>query len=406
MNKKAINPDGSELRFSVGQFNEFMNKNFELIGNVVVEGEITQYNITAKGGVNIVIKDDKESAILNISGYAPWIEGVKFVREGMKVAAYGKPSIWSQAGRFSLQIYKIIPLGEGALKEAYEKLKLQLEHEGLFDESRKRPLPEYISSIALLTGKDSAAQSDFLKILKENNAGINIDYFPVQVQGKYSESEIIKTLKSLNYDNYDCVVLVRGGGSLEDLITFNSENLARTIFSLPIPIIVGVGHEKDESIADFVADIRASTPSQAAYYIITNNENFINGIDLIIEQIGSFLLQRINNQISLSEQSLVLINQKLMQKIKEYKSFMDLASLKLGRLPNEIKFALEKISSTERLLNSFNPKNILKRGYSIVKDSKGSSIKSINSVNIDDTLAITVNDGEIKTKVVFKQPNK
>ena len=398
--------ENQELRFSVGDFNKLMNKNFDLIGDVSVEGEITQLSISAKGGVNIVIKDDKESALLNMSGYAPRVEGIKFVTDGMKVVAWGKPNIYSPIGKFSLQIYKILPLGEGALKEAYEKLKMQLEKEGLFDESRKRPLPQYIKSIALLTGKDSAAQSDFLKILKENNAGVEIDFYPVQVQGKYAEREIIATLESLDYKKYDCICLVRGGGSLEDLITFNSENLARTIFALPIPIIVGVGHEKDESIADFVADIRASTPSQAAYYIVTNNENFINSLDLMIEKIGSFLSNSISNNVYAADQSLITINQKLLYYVRRFKDGLNFSVSKLQRLPREITNATIKIDSIERLLNSFNPKNILKRGYSLVKSSDGKVIKSINSVNIDDKIKILLTDGELNANILSKLKSK
>ena len=398
--------ENQELRFSVGEFNVFMNKNFDMIGDVAVEGEITQLSISVKGGANLVVKDSKEAALLNLSGYAPRIEGIKLVSDGMKVVAWGKPNIYSPIGKFSLQIYKILPLGEGALKEAYEKLKIQLEKEGLFEVSRKRPLPQYIRSIALLTGKDSAAQSDFLKILKENNAGVEIDFFPVQVQGRYAEQEIISTLKDLEYKKYDCICLVRGGGSLEDLITFNSENLARTLFSLPIPVIVGVGHEKDESIVDFVADIRASTPSQAAYYIVTNNENFINGLDLILEKIGLILTESISSKVYAADQSLLIINQKLLYFVRRIKDNLDFSLSKLQRLPRELSNATIKIESIERLIHSLNPKNVLKRGYSLIKFHNGKVIKSVEAVNINDKIKLLLSDGELNANILSKLKSK
>jgi len=406
VNKKEEININQELRFSVKDFNAFMNQNFDLIGNVIVEGEITQLSISQKGGVNIVIKDEKESAVLNVSGYAPWIEGIKFIKEGMKVQAFGKPNIWSQAGRFSLQIYKILPMGEGALKEVYEKLKADLEKEGLFDLARKRPLPQYVSRIALITAKDSAAESDFLKILRENTNGISIDFYPVQVQGKYSEMEIMSALKSLNYNNYDCIVLIRGGGSLEDLITFNSESIARIIFSLPIPVIVGVGHERDESIADFVADIRASTPSQAAYYIITNNENFIKGMDLILEKIGSFIVNKISGEIINAEQKLSVIDSQFNYKLKIYDNILINSVRALNRLPKEVENAIEKLNNYERLVKSVDPHRVLKRGYSLVTNNDGKIIKDYTQTEVNEKINIKLYRGKLLVNILSKNENE
>jgi len=370
-----------------------------------VEGEITQFNITPKGGVNIVIKDPEKPAILNLSGYAPWVEGVKLINVGMKIIAYGKPSLWSQAGRFSLQVFKVVPQGEGALKEAYEKLKTALQTQGLFDESRKRPLPQYISKIALITAKGSAAESDFVKIIRESGIGIDVDFYPVQVQGKYSESEILSTLKNLPDDEYDSVVLIRGGGSLEDLITFNSEPIARAIFSSKIPVIVGVGHEKDESIADFVADVRASTPSQAAYYIISNNQSFLDGLDMLLDKVGQDLSLRISKNMFMLDQEMFLINQRLSSKVQTYVNSLDLAITKLDRLPRELAQSRELISSLERLVHSYNPKAILKRGYSLVKSDQGKVVTSVNSVQISEKINIILSDGEIKSNILSKKEN-
>lgn len=411
-----------EARFTVAQFNEMINLTLQALGDVVVEGEITQLNVSGKGGVNIVIKDAKASAVLNVSGYAPRIEGIKFIKEGMQVAAFGVPSLWSMGGRFSLQIYKILPLGEGALKEAYDQLKQQLAEEGLFATERKRRLPQTVTKIALLTGKESAAQSDFYKILREHNFGAEIDYYPVQVQGKYAEQEIISALKHISNQDYDCVVLTRGGGSLEDLITFNSERLARTIYAMKIPVLVGIGHEKDESIADYVADIRAATPSQAAYYLVSHNQEFINqqlektslmktnlqnkilSYTYTLERRRGFIMQALKNllqqwQYQVSKKT-AGISQKLLYNIQQVRIKSQKLEFQIKRLPQLVEQYNLKIVSLERLFASYNPKNVIKRGYAIVKNDAGGIVSAVEDVKIGDKISLLVKNGKIISNII------
>lgn len=390
-----------DARFSVAQFNQVVNTTLtSAIGEVIVEGEITQLNITTKGGVNIVIKDQEQPAILNVSGYEPRIEGLKLISQGMKVAAYGTPSIWSAGGRFSLQIYKILPLGEGALKEAYEKLKKALEASGLFAPERKRPLPDYIQKIALLTGKDSAAQSDFLKILKENKAGIEIDFYPVQVQGKYSEQEILNTLTNINHIDYDCIVLIRGGGGLEDLITFNSEKIAKMIFAMRVPVIVGVGHEKDESIADFVADIRASTPSQAAYYLVVNNENFIKEQEMKLDVIERSLNDKLVFLKFNIENKANNISQRLLHFLQGLDSKVGKLNYLLGGFPMYIEKISSKIDGFEKLFLSYNPKNVLKKGYAFITDEEGKVLSDTKGLTVGQNVNINLAKASILTNIL------
>ena len=396
-----------DARFSVAQFNQIVNTTLtSAIGEVIVEGEITQLNITTKKGVNIVIKDQIEAAILNVSGYSPRIEGLQLVEQGMKVAAYGTPNLWSAGGRFSLQIYKIIPLGEGALKEAYEKLKRELVASGLFAPERKRPLPDYIQRVALLTGKDSAAQSDFLKILKENKAGIEIDFYPVQVQGKYSEQEILNTLKNINDIDYDCIVLVRGGGSLEDLITFNSEKIAKMIFAMRVPVIVGVGHEKDESIADFVADIRASTPSQAAYYLVVNNENFIKSQEMKLEIIDKALGDNlIVNKLNI-ENKAANISQRLLMFLEKINNKVDKLDYFYKGFPLYIEKLMLKIEGLEKLFLSYNPKNVLKKGYAYITDEGGKVINARTGLEVGQNINVNLEATSLLTNILKITKNK
>lgn len=379
-------------KFSVSEFNQVLNQHLKLLGDVQIEGEITQMTITRNKGVYIILKDTKENAVVSVSGYAPTIQGIDMVNEGMKVVVWGNPEIYSPMGKFSIKAFKIIPSGKGALKEAYERLKIKLESEGLFNEDRKRPLPEFITKIALLTGKDSAAQSDFLKILNENNANFSIDFYPVHVQGKHSESEIINTLRYISEKNYDCIVLTRGGGSLEDLITFNEEKVARTIFALNVPVIVGVGHEKDESIADFVADVRASTPSQAAYYLIAQNNGFLNSLEMQAEAIRQHLLSDVQKYRSYINNFQSKVDGRIKYEISTIINNCDKLLILASRFPTQISEYKERVDSYARLINSFNPKTILNQGYNILK-SEGKLIKSVKDLKPKQSISLTLIDG-------------
>ncbi|MCA9383416.1 exodeoxyribonuclease VII large subunit [Candidatus Dojkabacteria bacterium] len=386
--------------FSVAEFNIVLNQHLSLLKDVNVTGEITQMTITAKKGVYITLKDPDQNALLSVSGYAPTIQGINLVEEGMKVTISGTPELYSPMGKFSVKIFKIVPVGEGALKDAYEKLKQKLDKEGLFNPERKRELPDFITKIALITANKSAAQSDFLKILKENKANLEIDFYPVQVQGKYSEQEIISTLKFLsNKSEYDCVVLTRGGGSLEDLITFNEEQVARTIYAMNIPVVVGVGHEIDESIADFVADVRASTPSQAAYYLVAKNQAFIDRISLNADVIRQGVLARLSNAKLRVSSNYRGIERHLYDQIHNVKLMTEKLSNRINEVPQKISDSQSKLTALERLLKSFNPNNIIDRGYALIRNKEGKAIVSIAGLSEGENIDVTMRDGKISADI-------
>jgi len=400
-NIETQNLNNAEIRLSVDDFNNLINRHLQGLGEFIIEGEITNFNITTKGGVYITLKDKKTNAIVKVSGYRPRIQGINLIKEGMEVAVWGRPEIWSHGGSFSVSTYKILPIGEGALKQAYENLKNKLQLEGLFDESRKRPLPQFITKVALITAKNSAAYSDFTKILQENKAGVEVDFYPVQVQGRHSIKELKAALTTIyQRTDYDCIVVTRGGGSLEDLISFNDEDLARILFQSKTPTIVGVGHENDESIVDYVADFRASTPSQAAYYIADQNmlftQNLTNKVNQISQKIlitksqyliniankGNFIERYLSNSISeikLKAQSLV--------------SSSNIISSYLSALG-------EKLVYAKQILYAHNPQNILNKGYAAILNEKGKSISSVKQVKINDKMNIKLADGRFNSKVI------
>lgn len=350
---------------TVSQFNTLIKDVLSNLGIFRVKGEIRELTITQNNGVNISLSDGK--ANLRVGGFAPSIKGIDLVEEGMDVVVEGVADLYVPYGSFSLSAFAIEAVGEGSLAIAYQKLKEKLEKEGLFATEHKQELPQFITKIALLTGKDSAAYSDFIKILREHEVAVEILYYPVLVQGKRSAKSITNALVDAREKNVDLIVLTRGGGSLEDLKSFNDEELAQLIFSSPKPVIAGVGHEKDESISDFVADLRASTPSQAAYYIAEQNQTFLVLVGEHGEKVAEILQGKLDEE-----------EQKLQTLISSLEADTD----------QIIDRAFQDINAIERILKSFDFKNTLKRGFAIVQKGKTrvSSVQAVKQGDIVDTL--------------------
>ncbi|MFQ5493640.1 MAG: exodeoxyribonuclease VII large subunit [Candidatus Dojkabacteria bacterium] len=408
-------------RLTVEQFNHILNLHVQQLGALIVEGEIVQMSITQRGGVNIELKDPEANATLRVSGYAPQISGLDSIREGMQVAVWGTPEIWEQRGLFSLKAIKILPVGAGALSAAFEKLKQKLSAEGLFAPERKREMPSFITKIALITAKGSAAMSDFTKILRENKAGLEVDFYPVHVQGKFSEREIIASLKLADSREYDAIVLTRGGGSLEDLIAFNDELLARTLFASKTPVLAAVGHEKDESIAELVSDKRGSTPSQAAYYIVSINQTFINKLVSSNDAIRNELHHRLRDlrgqlqsqtgsissairgglrsylgKISLSSRQM---HSKLRVKVDALRIHTEFSRRKLRDFTKHTTELRNKINAASRLLESYNPNAVLSRGYTLLYSSRGKVISSVDNVKKGEKVDLRLKDGTLGAKI-------
>ncbi len=409
----------NEIRLGVSQFNELINSHLNTIGEVVVEGEITELNISSRGGVNVVLKDTREKALVSITGYAPRIEGIKYVEVGMQVAVWGTPQVYSPYGKFSVSVYKILPIGEGALNKAIALLKEKLNEEGLFNSEKKRPLPELVSKIALITARDSAAQGDFYKILKENSSAIAVDFYPVSVQGKYAVQEILKALKASSKRQYDAVIVIRGGGSLEDLSAFNDEKVSREVFANRNVTMVAVGHERDESIAEYAADIRASTPSQAAYYLIANNYNFLKALDMQLNEMFIHIDGSLSSLRYMFEKNDLYHNTLNVFRYYESKllsfnmNFTSSLSVLIGQHLNIIKntqhslmgfykdmFQIRThIDHLHDLIRSYNPQNVVNRGYAIIKSTKGEVISSSKEININENINILMKDGQLSANI-------
>ncbi|MCH7641173.1 exodeoxyribonuclease VII large subunit [Patescibacteria group bacterium] len=411
-----------EKIFKVSEFNEFISTYLGQVGEIVVEGEISEIRASMDKWLFATIKD-KEASVA-VFGLVFKLPGYDLLEPGMLVHVYGTPRLYKKTGQFSVFASRIVPAGEGALALAFEKLKSKLDKEGLFDIDRKRVPPVFPEKIGLITAKNSRAYSDFIKVLKNRMGGLKIYFYPVSVQGRESVPTIINAIERLNKSkkDLDLIVLTRGGGSLEDLQSFNDELVARAIFSSKIPVVSAVGHEEDVSIADLVADTMASTASNAAELIVRDRKEVIKEINFFIKNIEKSLTALVNErnytilrQVNVLKTAVDREVSALYRIVAKFGTKFAIFSKEVGSLHQEtmnakrnliktVDFWIAKqknsIESLTRLFKSLDFRRVLKRGYSITVDKKGLIIKSVSKVKKGQKITTTVYDGKIGSKVL------
>ncbi|TAL50269.1 exodeoxyribonuclease VII large subunit [Patescibacteria group bacterium] len=371
----------STQALSVGEYLKLVNDTLRLIPSdqVVVEGEVSDYRVAQGKWVSFDLKDEQAQAVLKCF-MTTW-QLKTSVEDGMRVQVKGHPNVYERFGTFKLNVETLEPVGEGAVRRAYELLKRRLEVEGLFDASRKRELPRFPQRIGLITSRDAAAYGDFLRILNNRWGGVKILHTHVHVQGREAVGEIVAALEYFNHnaakaaknnqnDNsnalqggVDVLVLTRGGGGLEDLHAFNDEQVARAIYASKIPVVVAVGHERDESLADFVADVRASTPSNAVERVVPSRSDISYELETLTNHIESRLSHTIQDRAFVLERATNLIGF-ILERQKER-----LSRTREGLLLVMNSWFLrlrEGLESSARVLRQVDPKRVLARGYSLV----------------------------------------
>ena len=414
----------NEMVFQVSEFNEFIN-NLISVKECVVEGEISEINVRQNRWVFMTLKDPEKEEVLNVfATFYQVREFINYLQVGSLVHVYGYPRLYGKSGKFSLSAYKIVPVGDGKLMKAFLELKAKLEAEGLFDEGRKRSLPPYPARVFLLTAPGSRAYSDFVKVTRERGFGkITIYHIPIRVQGVEAVPSILRAFRLVRMyaDQADLVVITRGGGSLEDLQAFNDESVVRSAFGLPIPLVSAIGHEADVSLVDFVADVRASTPSNAAEIIFPSLSEVSQELDLLNKSLIYYMNQKWQKKwhdfIQLKT-SLVASFKTPFDRVRDLeiklKSLMEHYGEKIKWLQVQNKLKSEQMNravgqvlsvwvqrweKNKSLLMSFDPKAVLKRGYSITVDAKGGLIKGYDQVKKDQELITYLSKGKIKTQV-------
>lgn len=345
------------------------------------------------------------------------------LEDGMRVHVRGDVKV-RKKGNFSMFMKEIDLAGEGTLKKAYEKLKKKLKKEGLFKEERKRPISQFPQNIGIITSSEARAYGDFLKVLEDRMGGINIYHIPVHVQGKNAIPEIVAAFSKIDqlYQDLDLdlIVLTRGGGSLEDLQAFNSEDVARSVFSSEVPVVCGVGHEDDVTLAGLTADLRASTPSNAAELIVRHRRQVLADIDSFVYKMRSNInnildkknkiIDRFMNKgirfVSDKEKELSHLLFAFKHKINRYKKeiedkkeLLDRAGKSfISNIEQKVESNRSKIEQSKKLLKSYSPESILNRGYSIVK--KGNSIVSnVEQLQKQDEVSVKMSKGGFKGEV-------
>jgi len=367
--------------------------------DIWLEGEISNLTLHSSGHLYFSLKD--EEAQISAIMYKWQVEGLEFAPEnGMKVIARGKISVFVKGGRYQIIVYALEPVGIGALQQAFEQLKRKLEKEGLFDKAHKRPMPMLPQRIGIITSPTGAAIRDILNIIERRFANVHILVNPVRVQGDRAAGEIAEAIGYLNehFPTLDVLIVGRGGGSLEDLWPFNREIVARAIYDSRIPVISAVGHEVDYTIADFVADLRAPTPSAAAELVVTNKIELEKRILLLTSKIKSSIEHELDEWNGLYrrlvESRIFLHPEELYSQFQQEVDYF--VEKMVSKCTHFLDFQNERLRSITGKLDVLSPLNILGRGYSITyRLPENEILKSTSQVKMKDKVKVRLHEGQI-----------
>lgn len=393
--------------YSVSQVNKYIKNMFlsdYLLSNLEIKGEISNLKYHSSGHIYFTLKDEKGA--IKCVMFASYRGALKFtLTEGMQVVVTGSVDVYERDGTYQVYAKAIRQEGIGNLFEEFEKLKAKLEEQGMFDPSYKRPIPAYVKKLGVVTASTGAAVRDIIDVSKRRNPGIQIILVPTIVQGDEAPASIVEGIKALEDYGVDVIICGRGGGSIEDLWGFNSEMVAEAIFNCSIPVISAVGHETDFTIADFVADLRAPTPSAAAELAVTDVRSTL--VDLRNKQ--ERLCKNINSIINNYRQECIHYSEKLsllspQRRLLERKQKLEAIKTGLNHnMDNLLKKVKYRMSLDAGRLHGVSPLTKLSSGYSYVSDAEGKNVKSVKDVKEGDNLTINVTDGLISANVLKKE---
>ena len=384
--------------FSVTELNNRIKDLFELdpvLLNVCVRGELSNYKRYPSGHHYFTLKDSGSS--VRCVMFRSYAERLRFLPEnGMSVLAFGRVSVYPRDGAYQLYCSRIEPEGSGDLQIAFEQLKAKLEKEGLFDDSHKRALPKYPGKIAVITSEAGAAVHDIINILDRRWPLSEVLVLPVKVQGEEAPAEIAAALRYANlYKVADLIITGRGGGSAEDLWAFNDERVARAIFDSVIPVISAVGHEPDVTISDYVADKRASTPSNAAETAVPDQRD----IRVYLKSLGSAAARSLEKELEAGRGKLNIIkNSRVLSNPLEItdskREDLDLCRERLAASASSlIQDKRNALSGLSDRLNALSPLNVLSRGFSFSTDMEGKAVNGVRDLKAKDRIRIRFSDG-------------
>lgn len=385
--------------FTVTEVNLYIRQLFErdlLMSHIYIKGEISNFKVHTSGHAYFSLKD-RESRIKCVM-FKSSLSRLKFMpEEGMQVIIRGYISIYERDGQYQLYAESIIADGAGELYKAYEQLKSRLSSEGLFSEEHKKALPLLPKRVGIVTSPTGAAIRDIISIGRRRNPNIDIYLYPSLVQGERAPIEIAEGINYFNrYNTVDVIIVGRGGGSIEELWCFNDEIVARAIYESHIPIVSAVGHETDFTIADFVADVRAATPSAAAELVFPDKHQMVSYINKLQSHLYSSMISYIRDKkILLNMLTSRSSFRHTETKILNYRQSLDSMKENLNKaIKNIIEDQRNNLYIYNEKLNILNPASFLNRGYAYIKNIKtGELVKSIKMIDNDDILNIHLKDG-------------
>ncbi len=393
--------------FTVGQINRYIKSVLEndfILSSLLVKGEVSNFKAHSSGHYYFTLKD-RAGAIACVM-FRQDAQAMPYIPEnGMQVIVYGHISLYEKSGQYQLYAEMMEPVGIGSLQMAFEQCKERLAQEGLFDAEFKREIPQNPECIAVITSPTGAAIRDILQIIKRRDAGIKIAIFPTLVQGKQAADDIVRSLKLANeWNQADVIILGRGGGSMEDLWCFNEERVARAIFASKTPVISAVGHETDVTIADFVSDLRAPTPSAAAELatssVIESREQFTR-LYLRLERDFRAVLTSCTRRLNYAMKRTVFT-----RPLERFRVAEEAVNQKQRRLQTQLAHRLElsakKLQYLENRLEAVSPLSMMQRGYLLAQTQNGTLLTSIAQAKVGDRLLLQLKDGDLKTEIIEK----
>ena len=381
---------------TVSEFNAVLNQTLSFAyPEVVVEGEVSSFKVSQRKWVFFDLKDSESVVGCFITTY----QLKTALEDGMLIRVKASPQL-TKWGKFSLTVKEVELAGEGSVKRAFEMLKAKFEKEGLFSPERKRPLPEFPQKVLLITSAQAAAYNDFVTIINDRWSGIDIDHIQVQVQGALAPTQIVEAIGYANTvsDEYDALVIIRGGGSAEDLQAFNSEEVVRAVYGSTIATIVAIGHEDDVSLAELAADVRAATPTDAARRLVPDRSE----IQTRVSGYSNSMLSSLESSVSTSRARLEGFYHSIEIRFNNLRyNLADVFSRSCTAIDVAMNNSVVRLDSNKKLLSTLDPRAILARGYSITRIN-GKVIKSSDQYSSGDTIVIQLHQGKISLKPTDK----
>lgn len=392
---------------TVSELNSYVKEFFDLnpvFNNIYVKGELSNFKHHSSGHCYMSLKDEKSS----VKAVMFKFNATKLTfrpEDGMKVIVCARVSVYERDGVYQLYIEEMQPDGVGALHIQFEQLKEKLSKEGLFDDVHKKKIPSFPETVGVVTSKTGAAIRDIINVIKRRCKKCNIIIYPATVQGEDAYKTIVKGIEYFNINKPDVIIIGRGGGSVEDLWCFNEETVARAVFNSEVPVVSAVGHETDFTISDFVADLRAPTPSAAAELCVPDLSDFEEYLNLCGKRLRTALFATVEkNRQKLDfykEKNIFRYPERMFE--KQNQDVMEYTNRLVNSFKDIISENKERFIKNVSMLDGLSPLKALKRGYSFVEDENGNVINSIENVGIDDVIRLKLSDGKLDCKVINKE---